>query len=57
MKTTTTQTAAQLDAIREQLERADRYPLSQQQIGAVIIAVSALTDLIEKLARQIEETE
>lgn len=46
-----------IQAIRDQLDRADRQPLSEAQIGMTLIAVGQLTRLAERLYERIVDLE
>ena len=43
-----------LQAIRDQLELADRDHIKERQIGHILIAIGTLTDLVEELARDLQ---
>lgn len=47
----------QLQAIRDQLDRADTQPLCEAQIGSILIASSHLADLCERLYERILDLE
>ena len=44
--------ASKLESARAYLERADRFPLTDHQVGSLIIAVGTLADIVEHLAAQ-----
>lgn len=45
----------QLQAIRDQLDVADRDPIAPRQIGRILISLSKLTDLIEATNKRIDD--
>lgn len=42
----------QIQAVREQLDMADRDPLTQRQIGRILVALGTLTDVVERIATE-----
>jgi len=44
------QTLTQLQAVRDQLDLADRDPLGPRQIGRILVALGVLTDIVERIA-------
>lgn len=50
-------TTSQIQAIRDQLDRADVQPSAAAQAGMTMIAVSQLLDLVERLEQRILDLE
>ncbi len=48
-------TASQIQAIRDQLDRADVQPRTEAQVGMTMLAVSQLLDLVERLSQRIAD--
>ena len=46
-----------IQGVRDQLERADVQPRTEAQIGCTMLAVSQLTDLVERLYERILDLE
>jgi len=48
---------SQIQSTRDYLDRADRFPLTEQQIGSLIVAVSTLADVVEHLSKRVADLE